>query len=359
MWLQCDWLLLVLLGSVACADATPQVHGVVLDSIAAVVLVEPEGDPIARASGLLHASDGSWYIADNGADQATRYAADGRFVHIVGRKGQGPGEFESPTRMARLGGDSIAVLDAMAQRIVRFAGDQPAGAVALPSYPYDIEVSGATGWIASINLASRTTLLQWDRARGALTPLGSAPAKFVEGGPLNGIFSSGQVVVWPDSVLTLIDGYPWARMVRATGEVSDSFMVPARLRRGTPVNLAERLAKAKDFPEMFASASFVTGAADVGAGWIALTHMDLDYDIQARHSVNPRGYLTLVNRASHAACVELPLADSLDAQPVVAFGRDTLYLLDRRINDSGGLTTTITSYRLHPDACPAEAVMEF
>lgn len=359
MRLKGDWQLLMLLGGVACADAPPEVHGVVMDSVATMVLAEPDSAPIARAIALLHGGDGSWYIADNATDQVTRYAADGHFLRVVGRKGQGPGEFESATGLARLGGDSIAVLDVMAQRVVRFAGDRPVGNLALPSNPYDIEVSRGAAWIPSVNLANRTSLLRWDRTNGALTPLVRAPSEFVEGGPLNGIFSSGQVVAWSDSVLLLIDGYPWARLVRASGEVTDSFMVPSRLRRGTPLDLAARLAEAKSFPEMFASASFLLDVADIGGGWIALLYLDQDYDMQSRNIVNPRGYLVLLNRSSHEACVDLPLADSLDARPVPAFGHDTLYLLDRRITDAGGLTTTITSYQLHPDACPAEAVMQF
>jgi hypothetical protein len=134
--------------------------------------------------------------------------------------------------------------------------------------------------------------------------------------------------------------------------------VPSRVRRGVPLDLSERLAKAPDFPSMFSAASALPAAADIGDGWLAFIYLDQDYDMQ-RGVLNPRSYLTLVNRSSHRACVDMPIPASGDVTAWGAFGGDTLYMLDRRITDTGGLATTISSYALHPDACPAEAVMKF
>jgi hypothetical protein len=58
MRLKGEWQLLMLLGSVACADAPPEVHGVVMDSIATVALAEPDSAPMNRIIDLLHSADG-------------------------------------------------------------------------------------------------------------------------------------------------------------------------------------------------------------------------------------------------------------------------------------------------------------
>lgn len=359
MRLKCGWLLLVLLGSVACADATPRAHGVVMDSIATVVLAEPDSAPLNRIIGLLHAADGSWYLSDNGTDRVGHFSEKGAFVGHLGRAGQGPGEFEAPEGIVQLSGDTIAVVDMMAQRITLFANGVPDTAINLPVMPQHVVVLGDTGWIESVDLGSETALLRWDRRDNSFAHMASVPSDFTEGSVLAATFGTGRTVVWPDSLLLLLDGYAWARLYRPDGTVLDSFTVPARLRRGTPLDLAQRLAQQRDFAAMFSAASWLFGAADIGGGWIALMHGDQDFDMQTRKIVNPRSYLTLLNHTTHEACVDLPMPVSGDVLPVVAFGRDTLYLLDRRITDAGGLTTTVTSYQLHPDACPAEALMAF
>jgi hypothetical protein len=359
MRLQCDWPLLVLLGSVACADATPQVHGVVMDSVATIVLAEPDSAPLNRVIGLLHAADGSWYLSDNGNDQVSHFSDRGAFVGHLGRAGQGPGEFEAPQDIVQLSDDTLAVADMMAQRITLFVNGSPDTAINLPVNPQSMVVRGDTGWIEDVDVATRTALLRWDRQKNTFARLAPVPSDFSDGSVLAATFGSGQTVAWPDSLLLVLDGYAWARLYRPDGTALDSFTIPARLRRGTPLDLAQRLAQQHDFAAMFSAASWLFGAADIGDGGIALMHGDQDFDIQTRKIVNPRSYLTLLDRATHRACVDLPMPVSGDVLPVVAFGHDTLYLLDRRITDAGGLTTTITSYRLHPDACPAEAVMEF
>lgn len=55
MRLKHSWLLLVLLGGVVCTDATPGAHGVVMDSLATVVLTEPDSTPVTQTLASFHA----------------------------------------------------------------------------------------------------------------------------------------------------------------------------------------------------------------------------------------------------------------------------------------------------------------
>jgi hypothetical protein len=112
----------------------------------------------------------------------------------------------------------------------------------------------------------------------------------------------------------------------------------------------------RDFPAMFAAASHLVTVADIGGGWLAFIDVDLDYDMQ-RGTQNPHPYLTLVNRAERRACVDITVPASGDVTPQEAIAGDTLYVLDRRIGEAGALATTITSHRIMPEQCPAEAVM--
>jgi hypothetical protein len=359
MQLKRDWLLLVLLGGVACADATPEAHGVVMDSIATVVLTEPDSAPVTQTLAPFHARDSSWYVTDGKGDRILHFSPVGAFLGRLGRHGQGPGEFEGLGTVFELGPDTIAATDWSLRRVTLFVyGERLDSMVTLTSQPMSATAQGNFVWFGGVNPATRTALARWDRASGQIGAMVPVPADFREGSPLVGIFTGVVVVPWTDSILVAVGGYPWLRSYTSAGEPLDSFLVPVRLRRGVPLDLAERLAKAPDFPAMFASASALPAAADIGDGWLALIYLDQDYDMQ-RGILNPRSFLTLVNRTGHRACVDVPIPASGDVTAWGAFGGDTLYMLDRRITDAGGLTTTITSYELHPDACPAEAVMEF
>lgn len=353
------WLLPVLLGVMACVDSKSGASRPLMDSLATVVLAEPDSVPVTQTLAPLHSRDGSWYVTDSKSDRILHFSSAGAYLGGLGRHGQGPGEFEGLGEVFELGVDTIAATDWSLRRITLFAhGQRLDSMLTLPSKPMSATVHGNSVWFGGVNPASGTALLQWDRSTGRMAAMIPVPADFQEGSPLAGIFTNVAVVAWADSMLVAVGGYPWLRVYSTAGEAVDSFLVPARLRRGVPLDLPERLAKAPDFPTMFSAASALPAAADIGDGWLAFIYLDQDYDMR-RGILNPHSYLTLVNRNSHRACVDVSIPASGDVTAWGAFGGDTLYMLDRRITDAGGLTTTITSYLLHPDACPAEAVKEF
>jgi hypothetical protein len=347
-----------LLASCGTSGEHRAVTGPVLDTLSVITLAEPDSVPITRSAATLHALDGSWYLSDNGSDRIVHFSATGAFLGTLGRHGQGPGEFETPVDLFQLGADTLGVADLTLRRITLFTGQRADTVIAVPSEPYSVVVDGDRGWIGGVNVANRTAVARWDRRSGAFTSLVPAPTAYTEGSPLAGIHSSAKVVAWSDSVLVAVSGYAWVRVASSDGTALDSFTVPTRLRRGAPLDLPERVSKMRDFPAMFAAASHLVTVADMGGGWLAFIYVDLDYDMQ-RGTQNPHPYLTLVNRAERRACVDIPVPASGDVIPQEAVAGDTLYVLDRRFGDAGGLATTITSYRIMPEQCPAEALIQF
>ena len=67
-------------------------------------------------------SDGRVAILNRGSRQLVYFAADGRFLGAVGRKGHGPGEFMDPRWLGRGGGDTIFVWDPTLARMSSFDG---------------------------------------------------------------------------------------------------------------------------------------------------------------------------------------------------------------------------------------------
>lgn len=87
-----------------------------------------DGDPdhqLFRVSGAAVLADGSIVVANLGHASLSVYDAQGRFVRRLGRKGQGPGEFET---LAWVGaaGDTVFAWDQRLQRVTAFGpGEAP------------------------------------------------------------------------------------------------------------------------------------------------------------------------------------------------------------------------------------------
>lgn len=130
------------------ADADPDVVSTVRDS-AGVRIVEhsgvppeiqlgdpvlrigsldgPEHDQLHRVQGAARLGDGRIVIADGGSSQLRFFDATGAHLMNFGRRGGGPGEFQSMSFMRRLRGDSILVFDSRLRRVTVVSPD---GAVA-------------------------------------------------------------------------------------------------------------------------------------------------------------------------------------------------------------------------------------
>jgi hypothetical protein len=77
-----------------------------------------------RIQGIVRLSDGAIVVADGGSTEIRFFAPDGEFRSSTGGRGDGPGEFQLPSYMRRLGGDTLLVFDNRHRRVTLIA---PAG----------------------------------------------------------------------------------------------------------------------------------------------------------------------------------------------------------------------------------------
>jgi hypothetical protein len=85
-----------------------------------------EGAPEYQLYGVgssLRLSDGSIVVANGGTGELRWYDSTGRYLRSAGGQGDGPGEFQTLARVARLGPDSLIAYDAQGLRISVFAAD--------------------------------------------------------------------------------------------------------------------------------------------------------------------------------------------------------------------------------------------
>lgn len=84
-----------------------------LTKVATLGNIEADDDPgtATHTSGLAYDSKGRWFVTSVPGDKVIVYDPSGRLLQNIGRKGQGPGEFDRAMKIAIGPGDSIHVLD--------------------------------------------------------------------------------------------------------------------------------------------------------------------------------------------------------------------------------------------------------
>lgn len=73
--------------------------------------------------GAVRLSDGRIVVADRGASELRLFGSDGGFLAVVGRQGEGPGEFRRLEYVGVFQGDSLATFDSALRRIQIFGPD--------------------------------------------------------------------------------------------------------------------------------------------------------------------------------------------------------------------------------------------
>ena len=101
--------------------------------------------------------DGGAAILDGQAAEIRLFDSDGTYRMSLGSKGQGPGELESPSVLAALPGDTLAVYDTRPRRITRFGPDgalgritsleDTRGQIAVASFLPDGRLLGQSRWL--------------------------------------------------------------------------------------------------------------------------------------------------------------------------------------------------------------------
>lgn len=98
-------------------------------------------------------SHGGVALLDGRARQLIEYSADGSVRRVLGRDGDGPGEFRNPRTLSVLPGDSLAVFDLRANRLTVFAADSDVPSIrtlppeVYPLPPNDLWVDPDGSWV--------------------------------------------------------------------------------------------------------------------------------------------------------------------------------------------------------------------
>lgn len=127
-----------------------------------VRVVESDSLFLSRPTEIALGSTGHVYITEGNEARVLELAPDGTIARAFGRKGQGPGEFMSPSTLAVLGDSMLAVYDRVQRRLV-FIGLKTwkfERAWPLQGWPPFLRAVGPTLFVGAWDLDSRTSLAQ-------------------------------------------------------------------------------------------------------------------------------------------------------------------------------------------------------
>lgn len=71
----------------------------------------PAEAPFGTVDGMVETEEGEVWVSDGMGARIVVLSATGEFVRSFGRRGEGPGEFSGPRRLATTGNNAVAVFD--------------------------------------------------------------------------------------------------------------------------------------------------------------------------------------------------------------------------------------------------------
>ena len=309
--------------------------------------------------------DGSFLVSDFFEDRVLRFGRDGRVVQTYGRPGPGPGEFSDlgPTFVL---GDSVVVGTDHRRKVFQLFSRDDGDYLGAHRYSGRIGMGGvsvtARGVVfASRELAKRTIAAVWPYPDSAVNYVVPLPKPYVRSatpqdggiGRFAAFRSMGSVVAWEDTMLVAMSGLNEAYLATIAGRVLDTLHVPAVRRRGVPDDIQQQIDDWGARSAGFELSSAIRGFYRLGNRETVVIHHDEVLEgVQPTGTISGDIYVTVVAPDRKAACVDGLAPHWTEMRAVHTVARDTLFLLDRRLNASeDGLETLVRAYRIDTEGC--------
>lgn len=175
-----------------------------VDADPTVEILGGRGRPLFNVIGVVRVDDGRVVVANQSSSELLLFDAAGRFLHSIGREGDGPGEFRDISHLVYCGGDSITVYDRRTLRASVLTLDgEFAGSFAPPS----LVEHGVWPRVIACRPDGATLVVGWGRSppseAGPRRSRPIAPVLFLAGvdarPALLGEFPGNEWQVWVDA----------------------------------------------------------------------------------------------------------------------------------------------------------------
>lgn len=356
----------VVLTVAACGGETAGSDGSqVVVLLAPVLLATTErGEFGANPPFTVRTRSGELFVIDISQSQIVQYAADGSQRRIIGRSGEGPGEFRGITGGGVPPGDSLLVVaDNNRGRLLVFGVAEGDFKREVPMTPpivagqhWSFDEHGALIPVA----LGVPVFLRWDTGDDS-TRLWGEPTEFRR---LN-VFAS----IMSGEPSAIRDGAGWlalmpgeGSLVRydSAGAIVGTVPLPRRARRGEPDDSREQLRIAKAEHRFLLPASRAMGIHRLPDSSIVVVHLDADGKLNDKkvELTSMKWWVTLYSADLRKICLDRPAAFTTEELSRVLFAGDSVMLLSRLAADDGSVRSELQRVRLDPSACVWQPIAE-
>lgn len=310
-----------------------------------VTLEESDSSALGAVGGFNLTRDGRYIVADRQRGALIIFGLDGRRERVIGRRGSGPGEWESgPFGVYSYDDSTFAVNDGAQLQVLRLA--RPAEAWRRTQGPMTSVFAARNGVIfsRSIDRTRRSTISRFSRENDSLSFGGPFPPQLGRSRLVDQMLVFvGATMLDGDTVAVFTQGSDYVYFGPFAGPF-DSLLVPATRRRGA---MTEALSAVRDDDPgsvMRAAyrASYPFALHPIGSsGLLAL--LTIDQELLGEH-VGGTLQLSVVNLPARRVCGEVSVPVESDPQSWPTFVADTLVVFSHEV-DSASLRTTPTIRR--------------
>jgi hypothetical protein len=354
MWLR--RLATMVLGLVAACDAGDDTAAATSDMptlalLDSVVLDERGDEYVTALGGFLVSPGGEYFVGDGFGGRVLRFAAHGGRLGIYGRPGRGPGELDTPSRLALAGDSLLVVADSRAGKLELYdlASRAHRRTIRFDGYVYGLHVRGDTIWVGAPSVQHRLGMARLTVGDTVATERWLPfPSTYADSSLLADRYAAIAFGVWGDTLLASYHGAPYWTLGTPDGRMRDTLVVPAVRRHGVPADLAARLQRIRSQQEQFSLSSWPVEPHRLPDGRVAMVHMHSH--LSEALAVTMTGFVSIVTADLARACVDAPLAFSPDGMARVAWRGDTL-LTAEQVVQGDAARVIVKRYRVDTAGC--------
>lgn len=342
-------LLVAILGTACGRDGLPPAADVSLTAIDSVQL-EEDSLPLGAIAGFAVGPSGEYFLSDRQHGAVFVFSASGRLQKLIGRRGEGPGEWAfGPFTILPIGTSTLLVSDGPALRGLSLTGEVQ---WSRPQTPGSTLLAATDQWVISqrIDRDTRHTISRTDTT-GTAQSGGPFPQQLGRSRVVDQfLVAADAVMLSADSVAVVTQGSDHL-FVGAFAGPHDSIPMPATRRRGAMQAL---LAAVNDsVPSTMEAAayqaSFPLEVAALAPGWVAVVMLDQTF--LGDRMVGPL-FLTVVDLNTRGVCSDIAIPGSTDPHSRVAFRGDTLLVLSQDVDSAATSSRTmVRRYRVGRRVC--------
>ena len=344
--------------------ATSDAAGPTLIPIDSILLEEADtlyiGNPYTP---VVDPFDGSFHIPDNFSLRVLRFGRGGNLMVTYGRPGEGPGEFSGGVETPIILDDSTVVVQSTWNRRANVFDRHTGEVRRVVSFPATAGVTpplviGDDVWMTGFKLKRRTSLTRWRPATDEFESLGTLPAEYLasvesSNWTFAGTFSTSSLAYSEGRLLQGWPGMDEMFVLNMRGEVVDTADVPVVRRRGVPADLREQVdLEHMPFREVLEISSRLRQLQARPGGGFHFTHHDQTaLAMEAMPVLTAKAWVGILSPDLSSACVDTQVPHDFEIRPMETFRGDTLFVLDRRIDEGEKLQTWILMFLVSEEGC--------